>query len=51
MNIWRILFIVFGVLILAGMAYAHDVIPGIELLIGILVGALLLVAGLRGRVF
>jgi hypothetical protein len=51
MNIWRILFIVVGVILLAMMAYAHDVIPGIELLLGILVGALLLVAGLRGRVF
>ena len=51
MNIWRILFIVVGVVLLVVMAYAHDAIPGIELLIGILVGALLLIAGLRGRVF
>ena len=48
---WRILFIVVGVIILVMMAYAHDVVPGWELLLGILVGALLLVAGLRGRVF
>ena len=47
---WKTLFIIVGVLILAMVAYAHDVIPGWELVIGIIVGALLVVAGLRGRV-
>ena len=51
MSVLRILFIVVGVALLAVMAYAHNVIPGIELLLGIVVGAVLLVAGLRGRVF
>jgi hypothetical protein len=47
---WRTLFIVVGIVILAVVAYAHDVIPGWELILGIVVGALLIVAGLRGRV-
>jgi hypothetical protein len=47
---WRILFIVVGVALLVVMAYAHDVLPGWELILGIVLGALLLVAGLRGRV-
>jgi uncharacterized membrane protein len=47
---WRVLFTVVGIAILAMMAYAHDVIPGWELILGIVVGALLVVAGLRGRV-
>jgi len=51
MNLWRKLFIVVGVILLVAMAYYHLFVPGIELLIGILVGALLLVSGLRGRVF
>ena len=49
-KVWRTLFIVVGVVLLAVMLYAHALIPGIELLIGIVVGALLLVIGLRGRV-
>lgn len=48
---WRMLFAVLGLAILAMMAYAHDIIPGWELILGIVVGALLVVAGLRGRVF
>jgi hypothetical protein len=48
---WRTVFAIVGLLILAVVAYAHDVIPGWELILGILVGALLVVAGLRGRVF
>lgn len=47
---WRTLFAIVGIAILAMMAYAHALIPGWELLLGIIVGALLLVAGLRGRV-
>ena len=50
MNAWRILFIVVGIVLLCVMAYYHAFVPGIELGIGIVVGALLLVAGLRGRV-
>jgi len=51
MSALRILFIVVGVALLGVMLYAHALIPGIELLIGIVVGAVLVVAGLRGRVF
>ena len=47
---WRTLFAIVGIVILAMVAYAHDVIPGWELILGIIVGALLVVAGLRGRV-
>ncbi len=46
----RNLFVVVGVLILAMMLYLHLAIPGLELLLGIVVGVLLIVAGLRGRV-
>jgi hypothetical protein len=48
---WRMLFAIVGVVILGMVTYAHDVIPGWELILGIIVGALLVVAGLRGRVF
>jgi hypothetical protein len=48
---WRMLFAIVGVAILVMVTYAHDVIPGWELILGIIVGALLVVAGLRGRVF
>jgi len=47
---WRALFVVTGVAILGAVTYAHDIIPGWELILGIVVGALLVVAGLRGRV-
>ena len=50
-KVWRTLFIVVGVALLVVMAYAHAMVPGLELLLGIVVGAVLLVAGLRGRLF
>jgi hypothetical protein len=46
----RTLFIVVGALLLAMMVYLHAAIPGLELLLGIVVGVLLVVSGLRGRV-
>jgi hypothetical protein len=51
MSALRILFIVVGVALLGVMLYLHASVPGIELLIGIVVGAVLVVAGLRGRIF
>jgi hypothetical protein len=51
MSALRIIFIVVGVVLLGVMLFAHVLIPGIELLIGIVVGAVLVIAGLRGRVF
>ena len=47
---WRALFIIVGVVLLAMMLYVHEAIPGLELLIGVVVGVLLIVAGIRGRV-
>ena len=47
---WRTLFIVVGAVLLAMMLYLHEAVPGIELLVGIVVGVLLIVAGIRGRV-
>ena len=47
---WRALFIIVGVILLTMMLYVHEAIPGLELLIGVVVGVLLIVAGIRGRV-
>lgn len=47
---WRMLFAAVGIAILVMVTYAHNVIPGWELIAGIVVGALLVVAALRGRV-
>jgi hypothetical protein len=44
---WRMIYLLAGALLIAYAVYAHDVVSGITLLIFILVGALLLVKGLR----
>ncbi|HEV8525651.1 MAG TPA: hypothetical protein VGQ71_14240 [Terriglobales bacterium] len=46
---WRTLYVIVGVALLAYAIYAHDVIPGLTLLVLILLGALSIASGLYGH--
>jgi hypothetical protein len=46
---WRTLYVVVGVALLAYAIYAHDLIPGLTLLILILLGALSIASGAYGH--
>lgn len=49
-DLWTWLFILVGVLLLAYAAYGYAVLPGIEVILMIGLGAVLLVLGLRAAV-